>query len=635
MPTLQMNSASAGARYNHKFSPLSVASLDYGEAPAMRVIETVKSNKWNQISGKGFLRLAPADFPAYGRAYLKSAAFFIPLYQVIEYADAQRQGQALWHGKDTTRPGLMSHTINTVFLGGGSSTLPSDLCTVVDSQLPFVSFPDDSNSFDFFIPISQNGSLIYRICKLTSKGRRYYKLLCSLGYDFRGYIQGSANGYSDVVNTGNINLDATPLFAYAKMYCDYFMNIHMYNSSQLVEFLQAVREGNDFSLDSVNYFYKDRILTPLGLRWLLDQFLLPWQSNLYLNAWNSLNDPIGVSGVNTKSPNVDGPVSFILPSLSIDGTPRSTNTLLVNADTVSIGSTPSNSNALTSLTPSGINTLYAFYQFVRRNNLAGSESAKQAFARLGIKGNDFDSYFVRKLFEGSQQIDFSAVMSNSNTVVPDSEQGSYLGAYAGVGLCSLDFNYTYESTDYGYIIHVAWIQFDALQLHGFDPMVLKKNYLDYWTPEFDGKAQRAIPLAEITQTKYPSDPSQGNDVTPYGFINLYDEYRNMRDLVLGDFRCGFARNYLFARDLSYYRNTKATHSNSLLQPQTNRVQYFNRDGQNDEFTNPFQFDVTAGDRFYLQIIWNIDLTSPILSDELAADLNGPGSTPIDTDSNPS
>lgn len=210
------------------------------------------------------------------------------------------------------------------------------------------------------------------------------------------------------------------------------MNIHMYNSSGLVALLQAIREGNDYSPDEGSYyFYQNHLLTRYGLRYILDNILLPWKSNgMYMNAWNTLNDPIGVSGVNTLDPNGDSPVSFRLPSMDSNDVYGASDSLTVTAEGVSInpkgtpsaGTSPTGHPNISMLTQSGLNSLYAFYQFVRRNKLFGSEAAKQQFARLGIKGNDFDSYFVRKLFEGSETIDFSAVMSNANTVNPDSLQ---------------------------------------------------------------------------------------------------------------------------------------------------------------------------------------------------------------------
>lgn len=640
MANVNMKPASGGARYNHSFNPLTIASLDYGELVPMRVINAVKSEDYNQVDGKGFLRLAPLDFPAYGRAYLKSNAFFVPLYQLIDYADAFRSGQTLWHGKDTTRPGIMSHEIMLMLAGETQSIRATDLSTIVGDYATTIAMPDE-NEFDFFLPItSSSGTINYRAFKLTQKGRRYYKVLCGLGYDFRGYIESDARDTS--ISTGNINLDALRIIAYAKIYCDYFMNIHMYNSSGLVALLQAIREGNDYTPDEAHYFYQNHLLTRYGLRYILDNILLPWKSNgMYMNAWNTLNDPIGVSGVNTKDPNGDSPVSFIIPKgsssylssvqskLSVDSNSVSEN-ILYNLET---------QGNMVALNQYNINTLYAFYQFVRRNKLFGSEAAKQQFARLGIKGNDFDSYFVRKLFEGSETIDFSAVMSNANTVDPDSPSenpiGNYLGSYAGAGLSSLDFNYNYKCVDYGFIIHLAYIQFDAMLLYGFDPMVLKKHYLDYWTPEFDGQAQRAIPESEITYAKYPTSASvQGNDTTPFGYTNIYEEYRQMRDLILGDFRIGFAKNYAFARDLSYYRRGRSSAARFLLQPQTNRMQYFSRDGDNGEFSEVFQFGPSVADRFYLQIVWNISKVSPVKSESEALDLNGTGDLQLSTDSNP-
>lgn len=55
-----------------------------------------------------------------------------------------------------------------------------------------------------------------------------------------------------------------------------------------------------------------------------------------MNAWNTLNDPIGVSGVNTLDPNGDSPVSFRLPSMDSNDVYGASDSLTVTAEGVSL-----------------------------------------------------------------------------------------------------------------------------------------------------------------------------------------------------------------------------------------------------------------------------------------------------------
>lgn len=66
--------ASTG-KYRHNYDVMTIASMDFNQLVISSVTECVASDEVNNYRGKARLRLAPQVFPAYGKLYLKSAAF--------------------------------------------------------------------------------------------------------------------------------------------------------------------------------------------------------------------------------------------------------------------------------------------------------------------------------------------------------------------------------------------------------------------------------------------------------------------------------------------------------------------------------------------------------------------------------
>lgn len=625
MPNVQIQSASNGL-HPHRYNPLTIASLDYGELLVSRRIECEKSDDWKTVKSKGNLRLAALDFPAYGRSYIKSAAFFVPYYQLSQNIDGIRQNMVVDKGQVCVVPHINTQSINDLFMVNIANNYYASIAWEGTS----ISGIPTTDKYDMCC-ITKDGSngVKWHLIKLNHRGRRMYKFFKMLGYDYRQYTQ---NSQYDVQVGEGFNVNAYTILAYCKVYVDYFMNVHLYNSSWLVEFLRAVKDGNNYSVNGTSYYdASSGLISTEALLSIYNEIQLPYESNLYLDAWNSENSPTGV--VNSQSVSPNNVLSPFLP-LTVNGAGTSSREQPKNSATgvslLDINTSGAGFTYLADLTQLGLNSLYAVFEFVRRNNLFGSEAAKQAFARFGIKGDDFNTYFARKLFEDAQEIDFSAVMSNTNNFDANTQEGSYLGAYAGVGLGSFNFDYNYQCSDYGVILNLNWIQFNMLQMHGFDPAVLRMHALDWFTPEYDGKAQRAIPMCEIGACKKPiPSVNNNNDTNVFGFVGLYDEYRTMRDEVLGDFCVGFAKNFVFGRDLSHYREM----SNSHISPQTKSIQYYNRYGQNADITDPFQFSNENGDRFYLQMIWEIGASRPVLSSASALMLNGEGDINANTSGN--
>lgn len=606
MPQVNIAPATGHQLYRHHYSPITVASLDFGEFLVSRFIECEKSDKWNHCQGDGFLRLAALDFPAYGRSFIKSAAFFVPYYQIIQNVDGFRSNLIADKGQPCLAPSIKADFLNQI-LGGDTSYSIT------------VSNPQTLDDYDFSYCSNNSGAPSFIFKRLTTNGRRFYKFFKSLGYDFTMY--NDANTYTSVMDAVP-PINALNILCFAKIWTDYFCNIHLYQSSVLVSLLRSIKDGNNFSISGYSYYTANTgTLSNRAIESIFLETLVPIENTMYTNAWNSENSPIG--DVSAQRPLT--PSSLVGPHIPVNGG----NTNNVNQDINSLFISEVSTGDLKHLSPFGINTMFALWDFVKRNDLSGSEPARQALARFGIKGDDINALFVRKLFEASKEIDYSAVLSNSNTFDTSTREGSVLGAYAGVGLSSLNFDYNYQCSDYGLIINISWLQIVPMQLHGFDPSVLRLQPFDWYTPQYDGKGIRAIPLMEVSTGKSQNTNTGNGDANVYGFIGLYDEMRQMRDVVLGDFVLGNAKKFVYSRDLSSYRDVYRF----LLKPQNVGIQYFNRWGVQPTISDPFQFDASNGDRFYLQIKWNFDAERALLSDSASLDL-GEGDVIVDTDANP-
>lgn len=605
MSRLFLSSASNGL-YPHDYDVSSVVSMDFGELVPIMNVETVPTDDFKTFSGKGALRLQPQIFPTFGKAFVKSAAFFVPEHQLYEDADAFHQNQNMYKGKYVYQPHFSSLSFPQWLISGvGYVTLYHQ------EQNPNSSTAPTPDKFDFVWPSMENNLLTYNYFKLTREGQRLYKIYKMLGYDFPSFpYDASLTTASAVVAYGNYQLPAVSLLAYCKVYVDMFLSGTFYNYSEQVALLHAIRDKDTYVDSSSNTLYDATTgeISDIGLSRLLN-VLLPHESSMYTQAWNNLNSPSGLNtGSELKSEMPSGLVSPVIGSFN-------STTDIVFANATSNALENHLSSDLTGISSIGLRFLQSFDRFVRRWNLSGTKSVQKVYAQFGIKSDDFNSHFVHKLYEGSSKIDFSPVLSNADT----GNSGKTLGDYAGFGVSGLDINFNYKCSDYGMIIVVSWLQIVPMLSRGIDPMNLKRFPQDYYTPEFDGKAYRAIPQCEVSVNRRATDNITfgKTDGAVYGFTNIYDEYRYLRDRIGGEFITdkNVAQNFLLSRDLSVIREVSST----PLKPQTDDIHYWDRE-DNPDVTNPFQTSWSNGDRFYLYVDWNIHAERPMLSDSESFDL---------------
>lgn len=625
----------AAGLYHHSYDVSTVASLDFAELVPVRVIETVLKDKKFNVKGKGVLRVAPSDFPAYGKLYCKNASFFVPDHQLYYGAADFHTGSLMSKGKPVHRPWFSRIHMSYIFYQFHREGVGDDApwCTTIHTTLtPQNDLPPANAGKWHFVHITdESGSASFHYMRLTSEGKRIYKLLKGLGFDWPSYPSYGVLPipFSRSQNAANFEDDAVCLLAYAKIYTDYFLNTHEYNSSPLVAFLRAIRDGEDYSFSSELLFNSATgQIQPVGLDVLLKSFLLPYEHDYYTMAWNTPNSPLGVSvSSEMQSLQPEGPISPFL-SLSDTSDPHVVYANQNQTFLQQLNYQSGNPTSLTYLTQLGLNWLDAIYKFIRLNKLFGSRPVDQLLARFGKKSDEYKSLYAHKLDEGSSRIDFSAVLSNTDST--NGDNGKPLGAYAGFAVGNLDVDFVYEPSDHGYIITVAWLQVIPMIVHGQHPHTMRRSFLDFWNPETDGKTIRPIPMAEISVNINSDDLEQGSntDKKVFGFMNMGDDYRFMRDSILGDFVTDEnVKNFVFARDFAVLRQQVA--NRFPLRAQSQRVQYYGRFGLESDVTDPFQFGEEIGDRFYLYIDWNIDADRPMLPRADSLNLYGSGDTKVE------
>lgn len=617
---LNLNSAIKGSAPK-VFKPFTITTLDFGRLQPVQAFDVLPGDDFN-VQGHGCLRLTPQVFPAYGRCNLKNASFFVPENKLISWSEGFHANNDSFHGADCSKIPTLHPWFMNYWFAATSSTRD-----VVANN------PDTAPSygtFDFAYPVvgtfstSKTNAVFY---KLNASGQRICAILKALGYDFANFdcngVSSSttqttyldARGKYDDASQYHKRISALPLLAYLKIYADYFLNNTLSNTSALQNVLYSVYCDKAVSYNS-NPIYtagtwkavRNDIVTVM-----VAECLVPYESNMYTTAWDNANSPTSISSINqqTSPTNVASLSAYGANTYGESGG-------LVTGVNRTYHQTSSSSSPFSAF---GHNALMAFDKFVKRHNLVGYEAVKQIYAQFGIKTSDWDKTICTQLCEGSSRINFSAVVSNSDTKVGTT--GKLLGDYTGIGLGGYDVKFSYRSRDYGYIISLVWMNIDPVKSSGLRPFVQRIRPFDYYTPEWDGKAMRAIPHREVVGGSYTNFTNRP-DFNAFGYTNVYDEYRNMPDIVAGRFALPTQseRHFAFTRDFSpYYKDLMA------YTPQATSIQYYGRTYPrvDESITNPFVLPDTTGDRFYFVIDWEIGAKRPCLDSEDTLDLTGKGS----------
>lgn len=536
-----------------------LTTMDMGQIVPLYSTELVPGDQFD-IKASFFSRLSPMVKPTYGRLQFKTACFFVPYYQIDDSFESFLAANKTHLSQAAESRYILLSELYKFYIDGQISTTTGASAT----------------NFDLVYK-DTGGATVYRL--FTLKGKYAVKVLNSLGYAIPQNVDLQTTSIWSLT-IGTIKLSAMPIIAFAKAYNDYMSISQRYNNSTLSLLLDNIKKDIAYSgyYDSTNHrILKDAIYQ------IIDDSRLCYENDYFTSAWQRPESPIGIT--DTKD------YGIIQPQIGGNVTDS-----LANNNGFSVNLTQGDN---ITISERNMRFLQSFYNFVKRNNYAGSRDVQRIFARFGVKPEDYHSNFCHLIGTSSSPVQIGDVTQTTPTASP-------LGDYAGKGILSSNYEYKYRSSDYGMLMIFGWYAPQPMMSFGFDKSVLRVSPYDFYQSEFDGLGAEPIPLFEVYASPKASDSSLDNSV--FGFTERYNSYRFGRDKITGDFRNFDNSNpyntWHFGR---YLDNLRA--SGTLV---AQSVAFLTMPAYDSEFDRIFS--VTSGvDNFFLTCYFDVKATRPMLN----------------------
>ena len=408
-----------------------------------------------------------------------------------------------------------------------SYTPPSHQGSWLEDEHPAPSIIGDYDHYKFDYEF--NGSL-YRF---TNQGRRFYSLLCSLGY--RVDFTNSAGAW-----TNTQKLSAGKLLAWTKVMLDWYEPSQYALTSSLATLFSGVLpssgrhiDSNDLvSISSLQFVCYDR-----------DYFTSAWNNPSAPNVKDSdvvISDSTIANGPNSSGYyNSASVLRNFEPSNdrgigSANGTPSLNGSYLDSQGVL---------NSHGTLYPGNISwyildQLRALTNYTRRHQLSGFRTVDRYLSQYGIKLSDDRVQRCYYIDGYSYSADIMDIMSTADT-----PQAS-LGDYAGKGIAYSDAHRSidFDCDEFGYLIVVSSVVPEVGYVQG----IMRENFhldrFSFFNADFDNLGTQAIRHDELFADnglmKIDGSGIATSVLTPdsvFGFTPRYMEYKIGYDFLTGDF----------------------------------------------------------------------------------------------------
>ena len=343
----------------------------------------------------------------------------------------------------------------------------------------------------------------WKYIKLTPRGRAFYSLLLSLGYNFR----------FDSFTDGDLDkreYSALPIMAYIKVWLDWYVPSRFYFTDTTVSALQALVTPNKARFITTNLFIS--ISKALCVFFTEDYF-----SNCLSSPFGD-NMPAVSPVINTKS--LDGSVT----SVSVDSLDSGSVAQSVDSDTTS------SFNALS------IKSLGAIQAMLNRNAIVNQKLKDYIKITFGLEPN-LDTFNMSHYLGSSiDQLLVGDVMSNADTLNADGTSGALLGQYAGKGLGSSNAKFTCHSNEFGLFLVLQDICPRPFYFQGVHTEHTAKDRYDFFDPTFDGVITEAVPYSRLDNTCRNDKLLSPFSDSIFGYMPAYSDYKVGYDILSGNFR---------------------------------------------------------------------------------------------------
>ena len=593
------------------------------------------------VNVETFTRLAALKVPTFGRGTVHNRAFFVPMRTIFSawndfitssnvIAPQIGDGDAYGSVSVSTVPFVENGTLVDLICGygyyaTGGTNFTKDVTSAVTAAATAATHIDVENVDIALISYSAatgTGQTV-RYFNLTNTGRRFMKLLHSLGYAVNFVTADNANAASNPLVTAarQATYSALPLYSWLKIMLDWYYPsayvgdaAYSYAKSMVDAVVSQVGDVHEVTLAELKYLFGSTNIF---------NGLVNYDSDYFVSAFdNPLGSSQGSVGGNISLKDINFPDNATTLGGNIsaaNNTAQTSTDIQTNGEVARYtpASRQSNIGGSLSITQYGLDALKAVTDYMKRHQLVGARALDRFYARFGksLSSEKMDrSYYI-----GAQNIplQFGDVMSHADS------DGANLGSYAGKGIgYGNDGNFSFSTDEYGFFVIISSIIPTIGYYQGIDRTVMHVNRLDYWTPEFDQLGNQAIAKKELllpmnAASDNPGVAQQSDFVDGvdgiFGYTPRYAEYKIGRDKLTGDFRLGSRRigdtsnAWHLMRNVvpSFQDMSDVTHSRYFVQgtdgAQYSRIFYT----PDDDYTDGSS--TTGADKFYL--IHNFNVTS--------------------------
>lgn len=421
------------------------------------------------VNAEAYSRLQPMPIPTMGRAQQNIRAFWVP-YRVLSSS---------WN-----------NFITDTYDGLPNKKVPSISSTDIERFFNFreiSSATGTANDVDFIV----NTGSASQFRKFTSFGRKVYKVLLSLGYDYT------------IKDLGEISYNALALLAYFKVINDWYYPSQYVADSPLSSILNRIYTGVDMAFSAEDLLQCFKYAAAVDM----------YNPDYFTSAFDN---PEGPSVVNNSS--------VIFTDIT---SPNGQSSVQLSPNT-----TPLLDTSSTSISEYGLHTLHALSDYMKRHQLAGSRALDRYLARFGVTLSSEKLNRSTYLGVKSTPLQFSSVESTSSTT------DAVLGDYAGKGQAIIQDSFSCNpENEYGIFMIINTFVPQVGYVQGIDRHNLHISNYDFYTPEFDALGNQAISKLELFNNVV-SYTANSQDVVNqvFGFTPRYSEYKVPRDFLTGDFR---------------------------------------------------------------------------------------------------
>lgn len=468
------------------------------------------------VNASAFARLAPLSVPTYGRCRLNLRAFFVPFRTVMPYFNefVVDTVSASFGTVNSPNSGIVTGT--PVFSINALWTCFTTMVIHIggDAYALMTQAGASANHYDFV-----SGSTYWL---LTPQGRKFYKVLRSLGYVL-----------FPPVGKSNYTYSALALLSYLRVYFDW------YSAS-------AYLDTNTYQLFASWFNYHG--LEPLELdasalsKIARFVYRVCYDGDYFTSAWD-----------NPVAPNNQLFSSFVIPDITNNaGLPNSPSGQVITNDPSLVGSpsnaafkptngTPfvggqsSNSASLVNgvFTQYADSALHALTDYMKSHQLAGARAVDRYLADFGI--NLPADKLNRSSYLGMSSIDITIgdVMNHADTA--GSGEPSTLGDYAGQGYLKGGKTFEFQTNEFGLFVIMASVLPAQGYVQGLDRNNLHITKDSFFNGRFDCLGVQAINAAELYVSNSAAFDVNGIGYDGvFGYVPRYAEYKVGRDQLSGD-----------------------------------------------------------------------------------------------------